>query len=153
MCKHNSILKNYCFGNTGVWTQGLKLARQVLCHLSSPPALFCVGYFQDRGSWIIFLGWPWTLIFLISASWVRIIDVSHWCPANSFFFFFYETWARTEFSICRSFWNHPPWILTAFIKSKMLMRPSGRNTVELRVFSDVGKCLPSIKRSCVLYSV
>jgi hypothetical protein len=47
------------------------------------PALFCVGYFQDRVSWTICLGWPRTIIFLISASWVpRIIGVSHQYPAR-----------------------------------------------------------------------
>jgi hypothetical protein len=40
---------------------------------------FCDGYFQDRFSWTICLGWLWTAILLISASWVaRITDVSHW---------------------------------------------------------------------------
>jgi hypothetical protein len=63
------------FGGTRVWTQGLTLARQVLYHLShfTSPVLF----FWDRVSWTICLGWLWTSILLISASWVaRITDLS-----------------------------------------------------------------------------
>jgi hypothetical protein len=44
-----------------------------------PLALFCDDFFQDSVSCTIFLGWLWTLILLIFASWVaRIIGVSHW---------------------------------------------------------------------------
>jgi hypothetical protein len=40
--------------------------------------LLCVGYFQGRVSQTICPGWSWTVILLISASWVaRIIGVSH----------------------------------------------------------------------------
>jgi hypothetical protein len=48
---------------------------------ATPPALFCVGYFQDRDSQTIHQGWLWTEILLISALWVvRIRGVSqlHW---------------------------------------------------------------------------
>jgi hypothetical protein len=42
------------------------------------PILFCVGNFQDRVSPTICLWWLWTLMLLISASWVvRITGVSH----------------------------------------------------------------------------
>jgi hypothetical protein len=59
---------------------GLELRAYTLSHSTSP---FCVRYFQDRVSQTIFLGWLWTAIPLISASWVsRIKGVSHWCPAN-----------------------------------------------------------------------
>jgi hypothetical protein len=45
---------------------------------ATPPALFLWWIFWDRVSWIICLGWLWTTILLISASWVvRIIGVSH----------------------------------------------------------------------------
>jgi hypothetical protein len=45
---------------------------------ATPPALCCIGYFWDRGSRTIFLGWLWTVILLISASWVAgITDMSH----------------------------------------------------------------------------
>jgi hypothetical protein len=41
-------------------------------------ALFCVGYFWDRVSKTICLGWLWTWILLISVSWVaRITDTGH----------------------------------------------------------------------------
>jgi hypothetical protein len=44
---------------------------------TTPPALFCVGIFQDRVLETIYVGWLWTAILLISASWVaRITGVS-----------------------------------------------------------------------------
>jgi hypothetical protein len=50
---------------------------------ATPPALFLWSVFQDRVSQTIFLGWLWTMILLISVSWVaRITDVSHWCPGQ-----------------------------------------------------------------------
>jgi hypothetical protein len=49
---------------------------------ATTPALFHVGYFWDRDLRIICLGWFWTMLLLISASWVaRITGMSHWCPA------------------------------------------------------------------------
>jgi hypothetical protein len=48
---------------------------------ATPPATFCDGSFQYRVLWTICLGWFWTVILLISASWVaRIIGLSHQCP-------------------------------------------------------------------------
>jgi hypothetical protein len=44
-----------------------------------PPALFCVGYFWERVSPSICLGWPQTAILLISASWV--VRITGWHPA------------------------------------------------------------------------
>jgi hypothetical protein len=53
---------------------------------ATPPALFCVEYYQDnadRVSWTICLGWLQTAILLISASWVAgITGVSHQHPAD-----------------------------------------------------------------------
>jgi hypothetical protein len=44
---------------------------------ATPPGLFCDGYFQDRVLRSTCPGWLWTLILLISASWVaRIIGMS-----------------------------------------------------------------------------
>jgi hypothetical protein len=37
---------------------------------ATPPAFFCAGFFQDRISQTICPGWLWTMIFLISTSWV-----------------------------------------------------------------------------------
>jgi hypothetical protein len=49
---------------------------------ATPPALFCVGYFWDGVLLTICLGWPQTIILLISASRVtRITGVSHQCLA------------------------------------------------------------------------
>jgi hypothetical protein len=53
---------------------------------ATPPALFCVGYFWDRVS-----GWLWTVVLLISASWVaRITCVSHQRPASALFLSMYQ---------------------------------------------------------------
>jgi hypothetical protein len=52
---------------------------------ATPPALFCDGFFWDRVSQTICLGWVQTAVLLISASWVaRITGESHWCPAWAF---------------------------------------------------------------------
>jgi hypothetical protein len=54
-----------------------------LSHSASP---FCVGYFLDRVSRTICLGWAQTKILLISASRVaRITRLSHWYPADLMF--------------------------------------------------------------------
>jgi hypothetical protein len=62
----------------------------------TPPALFfffCEGFFWDRVSWTIYQGWLWTVILLISASWVaRFIGVSHWHPATRCFYKLSKTW-------------------------------------------------------------
>jgi hypothetical protein len=51
-----------------------------LSHSTSP---IFVTSFWDKVLWTICLGWLWTMIFLISASWVaRITGVSHWHPAQ-----------------------------------------------------------------------
>jgi hypothetical protein len=42
------------------------------------PALFWVGYFQDRVLQTICLGWPWTAIFLISASFAWATRAQKW---------------------------------------------------------------------------
>jgi hypothetical protein len=57
---------------------GLELRVFSLSHSASP---FCDGYFRDTILWTIYLGWLWTTILLISASWVaRITGMSHWLP-------------------------------------------------------------------------
>jgi hypothetical protein len=59
------------------------------------------GFFQDRVSWTICPDWLWTMIFLISASWVaRITGVSHWRPAQAIFYL------RVNLGNCRvGYWN------------------------------------------------
>jgi hypothetical protein len=55
----------------------LELRAYTLSHTTSYPLLLVKGFFWDRVSWTIFLGWLLTTILLISASWVaRIIDVN-----------------------------------------------------------------------------
>jgi hypothetical protein len=49
-------------------------------HQAPTPSFY--GFFQDRISRTIYLGWLQTMIPLISASWVaRITGMSHWCLA------------------------------------------------------------------------
>jgi hypothetical protein len=55
----------------------------------TPSALFSDGFFRDRVSQAIYLGWLWTIILLISASWVAgITCVSHQRPVDFLLFFF-----------------------------------------------------------------
>jgi hypothetical protein len=57
----------------------LELRAYTLSHSTNP---FCVRCFWDRVSRTICPGWLWTVILLISASWVaRITGVSHQCLA------------------------------------------------------------------------
>jgi hypothetical protein len=65
------------FFGTRIWTQGLTFARQASYHLSLLPALFCVGYFWDRGLWTICPGWSWTAFSPVA----RITGMSLWCLA------------------------------------------------------------------------
>jgi hypothetical protein len=71
---------------------------------ATSPALFwcmCVGYFQDRTSQSTYLGWPWTVILLISASFLaRIPGVSHWRPAPDYSQPLYHTVA-SGYHFCR----------------------------------------------------
>jgi hypothetical protein len=75
-----SVLVSQCLSlslslscNTGAWAQGLQLE-------TLQPGLFCKQFFQDRVSRVICPGWLWTVILLISASWVaRITGMSHQC--------------------------------------------------------------------------
>jgi hypothetical protein len=57
---------------------------------ATPPALFSLWrVFPDRVLWTICPGRLQTMILLISASWVaRITTVSHWCPAEIYFFWY-----------------------------------------------------------------
>jgi hypothetical protein len=73
LCSHHE------YGGTGIWIEDLTLI--------TPPALFCVGYFQDRILWIICSGQlsdhdPLDLCLLIA----RITSVIHWCPVYSGWF-------------------------------------------------------------------
>jgi hypothetical protein len=77
-----------------IWTHGLHLEP---LHQS----YFCDGFFWDRVSQTISLGWLQTVIFLISVSWVvRITCVSHRGPACLFFFF--ETGLNSGLRTCKA---------------------------------------------------
>jgi hypothetical protein len=55
---------------------------------ATPPVLFLRKVFRDSVSWSIYLSWFWTVILLISASWVaKIIGVSHQRLATHLVFF------------------------------------------------------------------
>jgi hypothetical protein len=71
-------LQFFFFGGTGVWTQGFPKAKQELYCLSHTSCPLCSGNFGDGAFWTICLGWPQTMILLISASQIaRITGVSH----------------------------------------------------------------------------
>jgi hypothetical protein len=73
---------SFFFFWTRVWTQGLRIARQVFYHLVTLSALFCVRFFQNRVSGISCLGWLLTMTLLIPASWIaRIAGMNLPCPA------------------------------------------------------------------------
>jgi hypothetical protein len=69
-----------------------------------PSALCCDGFFRDRVSRTICLGWLQTLILLISAFWVaKITSMSHWRLAYWVFFFTFLTTAGIEpRTLCRA---------------------------------------------------
>jgi hypothetical protein len=62
--------------NTGIWTQGLVLARQVLYYLSNAPALFASAVFWI-GSHISASDWSVTSIFLPVISHTKNTDEHH----------------------------------------------------------------------------
>jgi hypothetical protein len=85
----------FFFCSTGVWTQSLTLARQMLYHLSThmSPTLFALGYFSDRVSGFCpELAFDWDSPTCTSQV-AGIIDVHHhvWL-----FFFFGSTGIWTE---------------------------------------------------------
>jgi hypothetical protein len=54
---------------------------------ATPPAL-CEVFFWNRVSWTVYLGWLWTVVLLIPASWVaRNTGVSHRSPPQFLFCF------------------------------------------------------------------
>jgi hypothetical protein len=66
-----------------VWTQGFALVKQMLYFLRNTSSPFCFSYFRDRISWNISLGWPGTMILLVSASLIAmILGVCHKHPSQ-----------------------------------------------------------------------
>jgi hypothetical protein len=60
----------YFIGGTGVWTQGLVLTRQALCHLNNTPKPSAIVCFSDRN---FYLGWLQTTVFLHQPPvWLRL---------------------------------------------------------------------------------
>jgi hypothetical protein len=77
-----------CTGDTGVELRDSHLLGRWYTTWSTLPALICVGYFWDRVSQTIFLGWLRTMVLLITASRVvRIKGASHQHLADCFVFF------------------------------------------------------------------
>jgi hypothetical protein len=70
------FLKNFPLGGC------FELAKQALYRLSHTSSTFWSGYSEDRVLQTICLGWPQTMILLISASRVdRVTGMSHQRPA------------------------------------------------------------------------
>jgi hypothetical protein len=81
-----------CFCSTGVWTQSLALARQVIYHLShtfSPVLLFLIHLFYQPKLWFIHLlllsSMCQTLCLVqLLEMWTRTLAQTHWNPTVSF---------------------------------------------------------------------
>jgi hypothetical protein len=91
----------------GIWTQGPKLARQVLYSLSRAPAIFLIICFSNRGSGFC-LGRLWISILLpcLQSSWVyRVMS-----PSLARFFFFNKGtphWLLSNLLFsCNDIWWH-----------------------------------------------
>jgi hypothetical protein len=95
-------------GRYEAWTQGFAFTKVVLYHLRHTSSPFCSGYFGD-GVWrTICWGWPWTMIFPISASHVaRTTYVSHWHLTQNQFLKYgqgiWYTWRSLVYG--NSFWQ------------------------------------------------
>jgi hypothetical protein len=74
-----NLEKDFFFRGTGVWTQGLTLAKQTSTIWATPLSCFCSGYLGDYLSlWTISLDRPGIVILLILASQAaRIIGMGH----------------------------------------------------------------------------
>jgi hypothetical protein len=87
----HQVLPNIYFSflvGTGLWIQGPMLARQVPLSQS----FFVLGIFEIDSHGTILLGWLWTMILLISASWVaRITGVSYLHPEQARTFYVLAT--------------------------------------------------------------
>jgi hypothetical protein len=77
------LFKVFFFCSTETWTQSLHLVSQP-GPLHQPLLYMCGGFFQERFSQSICLGWFQTVIILISASRVAsMTGVSQWCLAQN----------------------------------------------------------------------
>jgi hypothetical protein len=84
-----------------------------LTHTHTPSPLYS-GYFGDRVSQTICLGWPQAMILQISASQLaRIIGMSHWCLSGSRFIYLF---LKGYESIKRTIWEEDPWVGEVDIK-------------------------------------
>jgi hypothetical protein len=69
----------------------------------TPPAQFCISYFQDRVYHTICLQCLWTMILLMSALWVaRITGVSHWNQAGLSLLSYWNTSSTVHLPICQN---------------------------------------------------
>jgi hypothetical protein len=89
----------YLFGNTGVWTQGLVLARQVLCTWAMlPSSLVLISFWI--GSCVFVWGCPQTLIVLpVPSQIARLTGTCH----NAWF----VDWSGISITFCLGW----PWIV------------------------------------------
>jgi hypothetical protein len=97
----------FCFsGGTGVWIYCLRIARLVFLLLEPlHQPLYYDGFFQARILRTIFPGCLWTMILLISATWVgRITGVSHRHPGWTLFLFVFSLWLMTLNTFSHSYW-------------------------------------------------
>jgi hypothetical protein len=71
---------------------GLELRAYTLSYSTSPVLRFFFFFFWERVLWTIFLGWLWTMILLISASWVA--RITRWATGAQLYvlFCFWRHW-------------------------------------------------------------
>jgi hypothetical protein len=88
----------FFFCETGVWTQGFTLTKQVLyCSVLEAHLQYILLWLFWRWGTVC-LGWPWTLIVLVLSSQVaRIIGMSHWHPAPFLFLMWHFIWLHRYF--------------------------------------------------------
>jgi hypothetical protein len=78
--KYRQWIVLFCFGGTGVWTQGFILAKQMFYAWATPSVYFALVILQTGNSRTFCPGWPQPTVLQTSAFQVAgIIDTSHWC--------------------------------------------------------------------------
>jgi hypothetical protein len=115
--QHNSSrvnLSSFFFFFFFLWDWGLNLGLCKTGTLLFEPHLQSVGYFGNGVLRTIFVGWPGTVILLISTfQVVRITGVSHWCPASK----------PLLYRVISLFWQYWGWIQGLALARQLLYQP------------------------------
>jgi hypothetical protein len=111
------------------------------------PAFFCAGLFWDRVLWTICLGWLWTAVLLISASWVAK-DYRRAISGQQYSIFYWWNFVGGAAT-----WNkRDAWWPLSFVHSQNLLNHSISN-----LYSFINPCLQVprgvFKNFCTLFQV